>query len=196
MDRPFWQALYKSGRTPFDMGGPTPVLVDWLDRAQPKPGRAVVPGCGRGYDVIELARRGWTALGIDFAATAVSDGRKLARAAGLEERARFLEQDLFAAAPEPVELWWEHTCYCAIEPARRDEYAALAARWVQPHGTLLFLAFPIDGRQGGPPFAIGAEEVPNRFAPWFAAESSSPPPRPSAPGRVGRERLAVLRKLA
>jgi hypothetical protein len=98
--------------------------------------------------------------------------------------------------PEPVELWWEHTCYCAIEPARRDEYAALAARWVQPHGTLLFLAFPIDGRQGGPPFAIGAEEVPNRFAPWFAAESNAPPPSPSAPGRVGRERLAVLRRLA
>lgn len=33
--------------------------------------KALVPGCGRGYDVCEMAKRGYDALGLDIAPTAV-----------------------------------------------------------------------------------------------------------------------------
>jgi len=218
VERRFWQGVYDAGPMAFDLGQATPALCDWLDGHPLEPGRALVPGCGRGHDVIELARRGFDALGVDFARSAVRDARALA--AKDRAPARFLERDLFSLLADPdrlepwealppleegtIDLWWENTCYCAIEPARRGEYARIAARLVRRGGTLLFLAFPLDARAakasaGGepstPPYSIRAEEIAPRFAPHFVLRTLAPPPRPSSPHRVGRELLAVLERV-
>jgi hypothetical protein len=191
--RDFWEGLFRTGDTRFDLGGPTIALFDWLD-AHPLPaGKALVPGCGRGYDVIELAQRGWDALGVDFAPSALSDARRLAAEAGVA--ARFEERDFFDLEGEALyDLWWENTCYCAVDPRRRDEYAQVAARLVRRGGMLLFLAFPIGKGPGGPPFLIDPEEIGPRFAPHFGLREMGPPPRPSAAKRAGREFLAVLER--
>src|SRR5262249_19529956 len=127
VERDFWEGLFQTGDTRFDLGGPTNALFDWLEARALQPGKALVPGCGRGYDVIELARRGWDALGVDFAPTALSDARRLADEAGVA--ARFEERDFFDLQGEALyNLWWENTCYCAVDPRRRDEYAQIAAR--------------------------------------------------------------------
>ena len=199
MDRAFWQALYDTNDTRFDLRGPSTPFTDWLDAAQPRPGRAIVPGCGRGHDVVELARRGWEAIGVDFAPTAIADGRIGALVAGVAERARFVEEDVFGLGPQhdqSFDLLFEQTCYCAIEAHRRDEYARLAARLVKPGGVLAFVVFPVDGRTGGPPFNIGVDEVPLRFAASFDLVSIGPPPRASAPARTGKELFAVFRRKA
>ena len=236
VERRFWQGVYDAGPMAFDLGQATPALCDWLDGHPLEPGRALVPGCGRGHDVIELARRGFDALGVDFARSAVRDARALA--ARDRAPARFLERDLFSLLADPdrlepweplppleegtIDLWWENTCYCAIEPARRGEYASIAARLVRRGGTLLFLAFPLDARSIGaprlrappvagearsslkasassepssPPYPIRAEEIAPRFAPHFVLRTLAPPPRPSSPHRVGRELLAVLERV-
>jgi hypothetical protein len=237
----FWQGVYDAGPMPFDLGQATPALCDWLDGHPLEPGHALVPGCGRGHDVIELARRGFDALGVDFARSAVRDARALAavRTRGApvgRATARFLERDLFSLLANPdrqepweappsleegtIDLWWENTCYCAIEPARRGEYASIAARLVRRGGTLLFLAFPLDARgidaprlrappvaRGArsrasagsepfsPPYPIRAEEIAPRFAPHFVLRTLAPPPRPSSPHRASRELLAVLERV-
>jgi len=216
VERRFWQGVYDAGPMPFDLGQATPALCDWLDGHPLDPGRALVPGCGRGHDVIELARRGFDALGVDFARSAVRDARALA--AKDRTTARFLERDLFSLLADPgrqepwealpsleertIDLWWENTCYCAIEPARRGEYANIAARLVRPGGTLLFLAFPLDARPAkasagpfSPPYPIRADEIAPRFAPHFVLRTLAPPPRPSSPHRIGRELLAVLERV-
>jgi SAM-dependent methyltransferase len=198
MERSFWQTLYDGNDTPFDLRGPSAPFIDWLDAEKPRPGRAVVPGCGRGHDVLELARRGWDALGIDFAPSAVRDATGNASRAGLIG-ARFLEADIFALGPEhdaAYDLLFEQTCYCAIEPHRRDEYARIAARLVKARGWLAFVVYPVDGRAGGPPFNIGVEEVPLRFASAFELVQIGAPRRASAPGRTGKELFALLRRKA
>ena len=43
----------------------------------------------------------------------------------------------------------EYTCFCAIDPKRRTEYADLVDRLLKPGGTYIDLAFPLDGRGGG-----------------------------------------------
>jgi SAM-dependent methyltransferase len=53
----------------------------------------------------------------------------------------------------------EYTCFCAIDPGRRAEYADLVARLLKPNGIYIDLAFPLDGRKGGPPFAVSASEI-------------------------------------
>jgi SAM-dependent methyltransferase len=221
---------------PFDLGQATPALCDWLDGHPLERGRALVPACGRGHDVIELARRGFDALGVDFAGSALRDARALAarkeralpatggartrRASIARAPARFLERDLFSLLVDPdrqepwealpaleegsIDLWWENTCYCAIERDRRGEYASIAARLVRRGGTLLFLAFPLDGRPAktsagsepsSPPYPIRAGEIAPRFAPHFVLRTLAPPPRPSSPHRLGRELLAVLERV-
>jgi hypothetical protein len=231
VERRFWQGVFDTttqGLPPPAAAKPgrrdgtrlrlaTPALCDWLDGHPLDPGRALVPGCGRGHDVIELARRGFDALGIDFAGSAVREARALA---AKDRGARFLERDLFSLLADPgrqepwealpsleegsIDLWWENTCYCAIEPDRRSEYASIAARLVRRGGTLLLLAFPLDGRQAktpadsepsSGPYRIRAEEIAPRFAPHFVLRTLAPPPRPSSPHRIGRELLAVLERV-
>lgn len=201
MEPEFWEARYQAGDTRFDLRGPTVPLVDWLDRSSAAagranaPGRAFVPGCGRGHDVLELAGRGWDVLGLDFAPSAIHDAREAAALAKLESRARFEQRDFFQLDPAregTCDLWWENTCYCAIDPVRRDEYASVAARMIRPGGVLLFLVFPADGRAGGPPFAIDPAELTTRFATDFTLTSMKRPPRPSHAARAQAEQLAVL----
>ncbi len=197
MDKKFWQSLYDSGSPRFDVGATSPPLVDWLDAHPKAAGRAVVPGCGYGHDVIELARRGLVAVGIDYVTDAVEAAREAAQQAGMSARALFLDQDIFALGSEhdgSYDLFFEQTCYCAIDPGRRDEYAALAARLVAPGGLLLFVVYPVDGHQGGPPFAIDSSEIGPRFIRDFELLQMGPPVRTSKPTRVGKEQFAVLRR--
>ena len=197
MDRKFWQGVYDAGDTRFDLKGPSAPLLDWLDANAPRPGSAIVPGCGFGHDVLELARRGWDALGVDLAETPVAVGRASAAKAGLSDKATFLEADVLALDhPAAYDLLFEQTCYCAIEPHRRDDYARFAARVVKPGGTLVFVVFPVDGRSGGPPFNIGVDEVKLRFAAAFDLVRMGPPLRPSSVGRAGKELFAELRRQA
>src|SRR3954470_1369137 len=52
--------------------GPHPLLVEWLDRAAPEPGRALVVACGLGDDAEELARRGFEVTAFDLAPSAIA----------------------------------------------------------------------------------------------------------------------------
>lgn len=191
----FWQRLYEEGRDGWDLGGPHPSLVHLLDTAPPPPGRVVVPGCGRGWDAIELARRGFQVVAVDFADTAIREARRLAAAAGV--RLTIAQRDLFALGDEWAAAFdgvWEHTCYCAIDPARRDEWVAVVARLVRPGGWLLACFFPLEA-EGGPPFAVPPADVLGRLPPRFRVEWTGRPPRPVA-RRAGQEWMLRARRSA
>jgi len=57
-----WESLWKDAIIPWDLGGPTEVLLSELNaQLQPSqqwipPKTSLIPGCGSGYDVISLAR--------------------------------------------------------------------------------------------------------------------------------------------
>ena len=85
-DAPWW-------RTP-------PGHVDFmLDLAQVGPAdRLVDLGCGDGRIVVAAALRGAEALGVDRDADLLVAAEAAVRAAGVEERARFRREDLFATS--------------------------------------------------------------------------------------------------
>lgn len=175
VNRPeFWAAAYDEKRDGWELGGPSPVLARVFAGLHPagKP-RAVVPGCGRGHEVVALAEAGFEAVGLDFATQAVTDARALIaarEAAGtLKAPASVLELDLFKAATADLgvfDLAVEHTCFCAIDPARRDEYVAVLAGLVRPGGLLLGVFYAHD-RPGGPPFGTTDLEVRARLGDAF-----------------------------
>lgn len=175
----WWENRYQEGRTRWDLGGPTPSFVSLLEGPDaPAPGAILVPGCGRGYDVLLFARHGFDAVGVDFAPSAISAGAAMAKEAGLEARARFQQADIFALSGSPPAAYdyvLERACYCAIDPSLWDRYVDLMAALLKPGGRLFgeFFLGPQD--RPGPPFATTRAEIGTRFGRAFSVERMDPP---------------------
>lgn len=85
-----WEDLWEKGDfLPWDKGAPNPALIDTLREQQNIIGnamvevdgklrrkRALVPGCGRGVDVLLLKSFGYEAIGLEYSETAVKACRK------------------------------------------------------------------------------------------------------------------------
>lgn len=190
----FWEGLYATGNDGWDLGQPSPPLVDVVERTPPPRGRVAVLGCGRGHDARFLAAHGYEVVGYDFSAAAVTAARALARRDRVT--VAFEQRDIFTLGREAAHAFdgvWEYTCYCAIDPARRDEYARTVAAIVRPGGWLLACFFPLRAVNAGPPFPVSRAEVRRRFASAFRVERAQPPLR-SARARLGREWLVFARR--
>ena len=190
----FCEGLYATGNDGWDLGQASPPLVDVIERTPPPRGRVAVLGCGRGHDARLLAARGYDVVGYDFSAAAVTAARALARRDGVT--VAFEQRDIFTLGRDADHAFdgvWEYTCYCAIDPVRRDEYARTVAAIVRPGGWLLACFFPLRAVSAGPPFPVSRAEVRRRLAPAFRIERAQPPLR-SARGRLGREWLVFARR--
>lgn len=186
-----WEELYQKGDTQWEKGAPTPGLVDFLAAHPDLPhGRVLVPGCGTGHDARAWAQAGFDVTGLDLAPSAIRLCQEKTAAAGL--RAEFRLAD-FLADPIPEFDWvFEHTLFCAIDPARRDEYVQAAARALKPDGQYLavFYMLPVDEK--GPPFGTVREEIRRRFDPYFELQRDWVPR--SYPNRTGLEWMTLWRK--
>jgi hypothetical protein len=194
-----WEQCYQKGETPWDRGEAAPPLLELLDHLGLGlwgGGPVLVPGCGVGHDVRALAASGIVALGLDLAATAVTRAREFPPAGDERyETGDFLDPAWrqgrsFAAL-------WEHTCFCAINPALRPRYAAAAGELLEPGAVLAGVFYLEPDKPGeshdGPPFGATVAELDATFAPWFVREHGWVPER-AYRGRAGREWLAVYRR--
>jgi SAM-dependent methyltransferase len=160
-DPAYWEAAYRERRDGWELGGPTPPLARAL-AAMPAAGngRALVVGSGRGHEAREAAKRGFRVVAVDFAQSARTEAERLTPP-DLAARIAWRTQDLFEL-PETdagaFDLVIEHTSFCAIDRARRDEWMRVARAVLRPGGTLLAL-FYTHGREGGPPFGATHDEV-------------------------------------
>ena len=89
-----WNILWENSETPWDRGLASPALVELLvDKQFPlvspgKSGKALVPGCGRGYDVALFAgltaedQKIEKAVGLDVSPKALEEARKVHQNAG------------------------------------------------------------------------------------------------------------------
>lgn len=189
-----WEADYARGTDGWDLGGPTPVFRRLLANGQFAPGRAIVLGAGRGHDAREFARHGFEVTAVDFTTYAVQEmGRLVQPDAPVE----ILQADIFAlpdSLDETFDYVLEYTCFCAIDPTRRADYADLVARLLKPGGVYIDLAFPLDRRKGGPPFAVSTPEILTLFGSrGFELVAREIPPD-SAIQRRGLEELFIFQK--
>ena len=190
----FWEDLYGHGGDGWELGEPAPTLVEFVESTPPPSGRVAVPGCGRGHDVRFLAGRGYDAVGFDFAPAAVAAARALAGREGVA--ARFEQRDVFSLPTDYADAFdgvWEYTCFCAIDPRRRAEYARVIEAILRPGGWLLACFYPIRAGGGGPPFPVSKTEVSELFSLSFRIERAAPPLR-SPPKRRGQEWMVLARK--
>jgi SAM-dependent methyltransferase len=154
-----WDHYYKHNMDGWDLGGPTPVFKRLASSARFKPGHMAVFGAGRGYDAREFSRHGFQVTAIDFASNAIQEMKKLAEPNAPVE---ILQQDIFTFPDHynsSFDYILEYVCFCAIDPNRRNEYADVVARLLKPNGIFIDLAYPLDGRSGGPPFSFSDTEL-------------------------------------
>lgn len=203
-----WDHLYRHGGDGWELGKPSPPLVRYFSAHPPTAGsRVLVVGCGRGHEALLLAslRSDVQVVGVDLSPTAIALATESARAAGLSDRVHLLTQDLFAfsgflpgqkpSRPEQGLYDWvvEHNCFCAIDPARRDEYVAAVARLLRPSGQLVGL-FYVHDYPGGPPYGATADEICARIAPAFTVTYKEVP-NDSPITRAGLELLLCATRL-
>lgn len=82
---------------------PPEVIAAMLDAAEVGPKDLVYDlGCGEGEIVIAAARRGARGVGVDLDPARIANARKNAIRAGVADRVRFLEQDLFITDVRPA----------------------------------------------------------------------------------------------
>lgn len=158
-----WEADYQRGTAGWDLGGATPVFKRLAASNRFPPGRMIVLGAGRGHDAREFARHGFDVTAVDFSLYAVEQMNALTDPNAPIE---ILQHDIFTLPHEfdgSFDYLLEYTCFCAIDPKRRAEYADLVNRLLKPGGTFIDLAFPLDRRKGGPPFAVTESEILDLF---------------------------------
>jgi methyl halide transferase len=190
-----WDANYEQGTDGWDLGRPTPVFQRHLLSRDWPPGRIIVLGAGRGYDAREFALHSFQVTAVDFSSHAVQEMHRLAHP---DAPVEILQHDIFTL-PESFnhsfDYVLEYTCFCAIDPTRRAEYADLVTRLLKPDGIYIDLAFPLDGRKSGPPFAVSVREVLDLFRARGFKLISREKPAESIPSRRHAEELLLFRKM-
>ena len=166
-----WEELWQTGETPWDKGYAAPPLTEFLNQGNTilhRSCQVLVPGCGGGHDVRELARHGIGATGLDLAETAIAAARSYPPV-GNET---YITGDLFDSswrAGLGFDAVWEHTCFCAIDPSLRPGYArAMAEILPQAEADLQC-----------PQTAISSESS-TSFPGTPARKPSAPPSKPAA----------------
>ena len=189
----YWQERYDSGEDRWDKGSAAPPLLEYL-RTERVGGDVLVPGCGAGHDVRALARQGARVVGLDFARGAIDRARGYP-AVGSE---LYIQGDFFSLPPgmeDRFDWVFEHTCFCAIEPARRSAYVDSCARALRDGGQLLAIFYldPRSSHEEGPPFGVTKDELDHCFGGSFLLKSEHVPTK-AYPGREGCELVRFYKR--
>ena len=182
-----WNGLWKENVTPWDRNGPSPALIDaldekkkWFGEPRLKDGArktALVPGCGKGYDVLLFASYGYDAYGLDISELAIERAKANAsdEADILEKypeskeygrgKAEFILGDFFKddllklTDGKGFDVIYDYTFLCALPASMRPSWAKRMTQLLAPDGNLVCLEFPLgkEPRTGGPPHGLNKQ---------------------------------------
>ncbi|KAH7148632.1 S-adenosyl-L-methionine-dependent methyltransferase [Dactylonectria macrodidyma] len=194
-----WDSAWRESRTPWDRGGPSLALHDLLSqrpdlvpqsqhhdhRGLPlrdatgavEKKKALVPGCGRGHDVLLLSCWGYDVWGLDFSSTAKEQAiknQKKAEAEGLYKPINGLEKgsvhwvtgDFFSqdwtaglGATPKFDFIYDYTFLCALPREARPRWSLRMSELLISDGRLVCLEFPTAKpmSEPGPPWGVSPE---------------------------------------
>jgi SAM-dependent methyltransferase len=164
-----WKSLWAKEITPWNIGTPAPPLQELVEKYNLLAGqsglRALVPGCGQGFDVTFLAKQPQVsyACGVDLSPLAIQQARNIAGQQNLPtevaQKIEFCDLDFFSWQPDQkFNLVLDYTFLCAIDPSLRNEWSAQMSRLISPGGFLITIMYPLSDHTDGPPFALSITE--------------------------------------
>ncbi|PQE19474.1 thiol methyltransferase protein [Rutstroemia sp. NJR-2017a WRK4] len=177
-----WDELWRENFAPWDNGLPNPAFVDVLNeredlsckKADGSRKKALVAGCGKGYDVLLLSAMGYDAYGLEISDTALQASRNFAKEndgkgayatkEGVEKgKITWLSGDFFkdeflkeVEGENKFDLFYDYTFGCALPPVLRPAWSKRYNELLSPEGRLVCLEFPTTRppSTGGPPWAM------------------------------------------
>jgi SAM-dependent methyltransferase len=169
-----WDASYRDGPAPWDIGAPQPAVVR-LANAGAFAGAVLDAGCGTGENALHLAAQGVHVLGVDVAATAVSIARESATARGIDPD--FIVAD--ALRLDRLSRVFDTVLDCALFHAfdndERRDYAVSLASVTSPGGHLYVFCFSDIDPEAAGPHPVSRQELSAPFTPssgWSIASIS------------------------
>jgi SAM-dependent methyltransferase len=163
--------MYRFGITPWERyataaAASISALLDREEAGRSRPlGRALDLGCGRGLYTLELARRGWEAVGIDYVPAAIEAAQaKNQGVTGLSYVVGDVTQ-LPSAGLGAFGFFLDIGCFQGLDARQRLAQAEGVCALANPGATLLMLSFgPSRWRRlvGG----ASREEIETAFAGW------------------------------
>ena len=191
----FWDKAYRTGDTPWDLGGPTPIFTDWINSVKDKK-KICVLGAGNGWDAFNFAEKGHDVTAVDFAPSAINNMHNLAKKKSID--INLLQKNIFDLPikfKDYFDVVVEYTCFCAIDPSDRGRYLEVVEQILAKSGLFVGILFPIDGRSdmSGPPFNIDSIKILKLFNKYFLKDLFVKSEHSISP-RKEREMFFIFRK--
>ncbi|CAO3617293.1 unnamed protein product [Cunninghamella blakesleeana] len=193
-----WEEKWANNNTPWDHNEPSPALVELIYNEEtkkllPTSGNGIVPGCGAGYDVQFLASPSLHMIGLDMSKTCIKVCKqKHPNAADLNYE--FILGDFFDfQIPDGgFDLAYDYTFFCALDPSMRSNWARRYGEIIKSGGTLICLMFPLQEKEGGPPFSVSVEAyqeaLSSNFEMVFIKDAIG------HESRLGREKISIWKR--
>lgn len=161
-DVAFWESRYRRGFAPWDQGKVQRQFLD-LVRSMP-PQRALVPGCGPGYEARVLADAGWDVTALDYSPAAI----EMARATMGPYAHRVVQEDFFGERVGAMrfDCIVERAFFCALPTRLREQWPARTASLLEARGLLAGYFF-VDEPAKGPPYPLPRETIVALLSPHF-----------------------------
>jgi methyl halide transferase len=187
-----WQRHYDENDLGWDLGQVAPPFVRMWEEEKLPVGKVLIPGCGRGHEVLFLAGNGFEVTGVDYSEGAVTHLKNALSERNLE--GRVFHQDFFSLDDSHdgiYDLVIEQTFFCAISPRERPDYVQNVSRMLKPGGMLVGLFYHTD-KEGGPPYNTTCEDIETNFSEKFKILQLEKETM-SAEQRKDKEWLAILK---
>lgn len=193
-DAKFWTDIYHNEKNPrWNLGEAAPALKDMLPRLKIPKSRILVLGCGEGHDAAFFAKDGHIVTAVDFSEEAISRAKKnYSQFPNLT----FVQHDIFnlpESYNKSFDYLFEHTCFCSIDPLKRNELIKIWKKVLAENGHLIGVFFTMEKRKG-PPYGGSEWELRERLKKHFQFIFWGRW-RQSTPSRQGKELFVFAKKI-
>lgn len=162
----WWTNLYRTDEAGWELGREHSALAETLPQLKLNRAKILVLGAGAGHDAAFLARQGHLVTAVDFSDEAIN---RMKDVYGSIESLQIHKSDIFKLPDSwagKFDMVFEHTCYCAISPEKRNTLVKLWSKFLAPQGHLLGMFF-VNEKRMGPPFGGSEWELRERLKSSF-----------------------------
>ncbi|MBF45694.1 MAG: SAM-dependent methyltransferase [Flavobacteriales bacterium] len=190
LDKEFWNNLYETAQTGWDIGFPSTPLKTFIDNIENKDKSILIPGCGRAYEAEYLHLKGFKKVTIiDLSPLALDAFSKRLPSF---PKSQLIEGDFFEHQGQ-YDLILEQTFFCAIEHNLRKDYVKHTSDLLNKNGKVVGLLFAEEFGKDHPPFGGTKEEYLELFSSHYNIEHMDIASN-SIEARKGRELFISLKK--
>jgi SAM-dependent methyltransferase len=159
-----WDASYRDGPAPWDVGQPQPAIVSLASKGG-FVGAVLDAGCGTGENALHIAALGLQVLGVDVAETALAIARKKAEDRGIEAEFAVADALQLGRLGRTFETVLDCGLFHTFDGDERRGYVASLGSVTERDGALYVLCFSDVGPDTGGPHRISQDELRAAFDP-------------------------------